>query len=108
MKLVNDHGLGIATERGKHASAEVEEEYEGSSWDPDGSEHFEGVHSEDLVCEVCVPNVELTVGTRSKVSDLALVLEGARVEPDIMDGVGRGGGGVVGVGGGHPVPAEEK
>lgn len=73
--LVNDQRLRIATERGKHASAEVEEEDEGGSGDPYGSEHFEGVHSEDLVCEGCIPKVELAVGTRGEVSGLALVFE---------------------------------
>lgn len=108
--LVNDHCLGIATECGKHASAEVEEEYEGGSGDPYGSEHFEGVYPEDLVCEVRVPKVELTVGPWCEVTDLTLVFEPPGGQPDIMDGVvvGGGCGGTVRVGGEHPVPAEEE
>jgi len=67
--------LRVATESGKHASAEVEEEYEGGSWDPDGPEHFEGVYPEHLVCEVNVPEVELTMSPRCEVTDLGLVFE---------------------------------
>jgi len=73
--LVYDQCLGIATECGKHASAEVEEEYERGSGDPYRSEHFVSVHPEHLVCEVYVPDVELAVGPWCEVSDLGLVLE---------------------------------
>ena len=44
-----NHSLRIATECEKHASAEVEEEHEGGSWDPNCSERFEGVFSGDLI-----------------------------------------------------------
>ena len=73
--LVYDQCLRIAAKCGKQASAEVEEEYEGSSGDPYRSEHFEGVHPEHFVCEVYVPNRELTVSPRGEVPDLSLVLE---------------------------------
>ena len=108
--LVNDQCLGIATKCGEHASAEVEEEDEGSPGDPYGPEEFEGVDSEDLVCEVHVREVELAVGPGGEVSDLALVFEPAGGQPDVVDGVGGGSGcgGVVREGGEHPVPAEEE
>jgi hypothetical protein len=76
--LVYDHCLGIATECGKDAPAEVEEEYEGGSGAPYGSEHLEGVHPEHLVCEVYVPKGELTVGPWCEVTDLGLVFEPPR------------------------------
>ena len=107
--LVYDQCLGIATECGKDASAEVEEEYEGSPGDPYRSEHLEGVYPEHLVCEVYVPEVELAVGPWSEVSDLSLVFEPPGGQPYIVNGVGgRGGRGVLGVGGEHPVPEEEE
>jgi hypothetical protein len=105
--LVNDQRLGIATKCGKHASAEVEEEDEGSARDPYGLEQLEGVHSEDLVREVYVPNVELTVSTWSEVTGLALVFEPPGGKPDVVYGVRGSWGGVVRVRGKHPVPAEE-
>ena len=73
--LVNDHCLRIATEGGKHASAEVEEEDERRPGDPEGSEHFEGVYPEHLACKVYVPKVELAVGPWCEVPDLGLVFE---------------------------------
>jgi len=73
--LVNDQSLRIATECGKHAPAEVEEEDEGGSGDPYRSEHLQGVYPEYFVCEVYVPEVELTVGPRCEVPDLGLVFE---------------------------------
>jgi len=108
--LVNDQCLRIATKCGKHASAEVEEEDERGSRDPYRSEHFKGVYPEHLVCEVYVPKAELTVGPRCEVSDLGLVFELPGRQPDIVDGVGRrgGGGAVWVVGGEHPVPEEEE
>ena len=73
--LVNDQRLGIAPECGKHAPAEVEEEYEGGAGDPYRSEHFEGVYPEHLVREAYVPKGELAVGSWCEVTDLALVFE---------------------------------
>jgi len=76
--LVNDQRLGIATKGGKDASAEVEEEHERGAGDPYRPEHVEGVHPEDLACEVYVPAGELAVGPWCEEADLGLVLEPPR------------------------------
>ena len=64
--------------------------------------------SEDLICEVCVPKVELTVGTWCEVSDLTLVFEPPRGEPELVNGGGGCRGGVFRVREERPVPTEEE
>ena len=64
--------------------------------------------SEDLICEVSVPEAELTMCARSEVTGFAFVFEPPRGQPDIVDGVGWGGRAVLVVGGEHQVPAEEE
>ena len=71
--------MGIATEGGKDAPAEVEEEDEGGPGDPYRPEHFKGVYPEHLVREVDVPKGELAVGPGGEVTDVSLVLEPPRV-----------------------------
>ena len=66
------------------------------------------MYSEDFVCEVCVSKVELTVGTWCEVTDLTLVFEPSRGEPDLVNGGGGSCWGGVRVRGEHPVPAEEE
>ena len=73
--LVNDQRLGIASKCGKHAPAEVEEEYEGGAGDPYRPEHLKGVYPEHLVCEEDVPRGELAVGTRGEGSVFGLGFE---------------------------------